>query len=48
MGRRSDGLSAPDFAICSWRINDAKHDLPYEQFIKVCREVLAHHEKRGD
>lgn len=42
-----DGLSAPDFVICSWRINDAKHDLPYEQFVKVCREVLAHHEKRG-
>ena len=35
-----DGRGAPRFHICSWRVNDAKHDLPYEKFITLCRQVL--------
>jgi len=29
------------FRICAWRTNDAKHDLLYEDFIALCRAVLA-------
>ncbi len=35
-----DGLGAPDFRICSWRINDSKHDLTLDEFIEVCKAVL--------
>jgi hypothetical protein len=42
-----DGLGAPDFVICAWRVNDAKHDLPYDDLVELCRTVLAHHEKRS-
>lgn len=38
-----DGLGAPDFRICAWRTNDAKNDLPYEEFLALCRAVIAHH-----
>jgi hypothetical protein len=41
-----DGVGAPDFRICAWRINDAKNDLTYEQFVALCRAVLAHHDRR--
>jgi hypothetical protein len=41
----SDGNGPPDFAICSWRVNDAKHDLSIEEFLVVCRQVLDH--RRG-
>jgi hypothetical protein len=37
-----DGLGAPDFKICSWRVNDAKHDLTLEEFIELCQQVLKH------
>jgi hypothetical protein len=37
-----DGLSAPDFLICAWRTNDAKNDLSYDDFVALCRAVLAH------
>ena len=30
------------FCICSWRTNDAKHDLTYAGFIDVCIKVLRH------
>ena len=40
-----DGLGAPDFAICSWRVNEAKHDQTYDEFIEMCRAVLAHHDR---
>ena len=35
----------PRFRICAWRTNDAKHDLPYKEFVKLCRQVLAHHRR---
>lgn len=38
-----DGLGAPDFVICSWRTNDAKHDLTLDEFLSLCRSVLEHH-----
>lgn len=38
-----DGLGAPDFLICAWRINDAKSDLAYEEFVQLCRDVVTHH-----
>lgn len=37
-----DGLGLADFAICSWRVNDAKNDLTIEEFLEVCRQVLRH------
>jgi hypothetical protein len=37
-----DGLGPANFKICSWRTNDAKHDLSYNDFIVLCRRVLAH------
>ena len=37
-----DGLGAADFKICSWRTNDAKHDLTHIEFVELCRRVVAH------
>ena len=37
-----DGLGFPNFKICSWKINDCKSDLTHEEFIEVCRQVIAH------
>lgn len=37
-----DGKGAADFRICSWRTNDAKHDLEMPEFIKLCQAVLRH------
>lgn len=37
-----DGLGAPDFTICSWRVNDAKHDLTMGEFVELCQQVLRH------
>ncbi len=34
------------FKICAWRTNDAKHDLSYKQFVALCRDVLAHHDRK--
>lgn len=31
------------FCICSWRANDAKHDLSISSFLKLCEKVLKHH-----
>jgi len=39
-----DGLGAPEFVICSWRTNDSKNDLTYEEFINFCRSVLKYHD----
>lgn len=39
-----DGLGPADFAICSWRVNDAKNDLTMGEFLEVCRQVLRHDE----
>lgn len=35
-----------DFVICGWRTNDAKNDLSHDDFIALCRKVIAHHESR--
>jgi hypothetical protein len=37
------GLGPADFKICSWRVNDAKHDLDIPSFLDVCKAVLEHH-----
>lgn len=37
-----DGTGPADFVICSWRVNDCKNDLTYEEFVAVCRQVLEH------
>lgn len=36
-----------DFVICAWRTNDAKNDLSHDEFIALCRRVIAHHEQQG-
>lgn len=38
-----DGLGPADFGICSWRVNDAKHDLDIPAFLGLCQAVLKHH-----
>ena len=35
-----DGLGPADFKICAWRTNDAKNDLPYNEFVELCRKVV--------
>ena len=30
------------FKVCSWRTNDAKHDLSRTEFVALCRRVLEH------
>lgn len=37
-----DGTGEPDFVICGWRTNDAKHDLSLDDFLSLCRRVLEH------
>jgi hypothetical protein len=37
-----DGLGPANFKICSWRVNDAKHDLTMDEFLGICRQVLTH------
>jgi hypothetical protein len=37
-----DGLGPADFRICAWRTNDAKSDLPYDEFLGLCQRVVAH------
>ncbi|MGD0457399.1 MAG: hypothetical protein ABSC21_06600 [Terriglobia bacterium] len=29
-----------DFRICAWRTNDAKNDLPYMEFLELCKKVV--------
>jgi hypothetical protein len=36
-----------DFVICAWRTNDAKADLGHEDFIALCRRVVAHADRSG-
>jgi hypothetical protein len=36
-----DGLGPADFAICAWRTNDAKGDLTLDEFLALCRRVIA-------
>lgn len=35
-----DGTGPADFRICSWRTNDAKNDLSYGEFVKLCQKVV--------
>jgi hypothetical protein len=35
-----------EFVICSWRTNDAKSDLSHDEFIDLCRRVVAYHEQK--
>ena len=37
-----DGLGEADFRICAWRTNDAKNDLTHQEFVALCRRVVAH------
>ena len=34
---------AYDFVICGWRTNDAKNDLNPQEFLNLCRMVIARH-----
>lgn len=43
-----DGLGAPDFVICSWQVNDAKHDQSFDEFVAMCRAVILHSEAKSD
>ena len=36
------------FNICSWRTNDAKHDLGLDEFIELCEKVLAHRARKSN
>jgi hypothetical protein len=35
-----DGTGPANFKICAWRTNDAKSDLPYDEFLELCRKVV--------
>jgi hypothetical protein len=35
-----------DFVICAWRTNDAKNDLSHDEFVGLCRRVVAYHKQR--
>jgi hypothetical protein len=37
-----DGLGEADFKICAWRTNNAKNDLSHDDFVALCRRVVAH------
>lgn len=41
----SDGRGPAEFMICSWRTNDAKHDLTLPEFLELCKKVLRHNER---
>ena len=43
-----DGLGEADFKLCAWRTNDAKNDLTHDEFVTLCRRVVAHHERSLD
>ena len=30
-----------EFKICSWRTNDAKNDLSYNDFLELCKRIIA-------
>lgn len=42
-----DGLGVADFKICAWRTNDAKNDLSHDEFVALCRRVVAHFDRCG-
>ena len=36
------GATEASFRICSWRTNDAKHDLSVDAFVDLCEKVVSH------
>jgi hypothetical protein len=40
-----DGLGEANFKICGWRTNDAKGAMSHDDFITLCRLVVAHAER---
>ncbi len=36
-----------DFAICGWAVNDAKNDLSKDNFIEMCKKVVAYANKNS-
>lgn len=40
-----DGTGPADFVICSWRTNDCKSSLSYDELIEFCQAILAHQER---
>ena len=42
------GIEPPEFEICAWRTNDAKNDLPFEEFVSLCRRVIQHCSRGGE
>jgi hypothetical protein len=42
----ADGTGPADFKICAWRTNDAKSDLSFQEFLDLCRKVVAAADKR--
>ena len=42
-----DGLGAPDFRICSWRTNDAKSDLEFQEFLALCNRVVEYNQPKS-
>lgn len=43
-----DGLGEAYFSICSWQVNDAKHDQTLAEFVEMCRRVVSFNEKTAD
>lgn len=41
------GATESSFRICAWRTNDAKNDLSVEDFVNLCRRVIAHAESKA-
>ena len=35
------GKGVYEFKICSWRTNDAKNDLSYNDFLELCKRIIA-------
>ena len=43
----NDGLGPADFRICSWRTNDAKNDLTFDEFFELCKTVIRYNGGEG-
>lgn len=43
-----DGLAQADFKICSWQVNDAKHDQLIEEFVAMCRSIISFNDKNAN
>jgi hypothetical protein len=41
-----DASGRPKFVICSWYVNDAKGDLPIEDFYQLCQRVLDYRDEQ--